>query len=132
MRRNRNSYFFPHLWPLLAKKKKFHVYVFCLQAHLCTVCMLCLWKPEVSDSWDWSYWQLWVVLRAPKNSNLGHLKEYLTTDSCLQLLLLISFCPRNFRYPKNIGAKIRNTNQVLIINYNIYFKIILYACNPTN
>lgn len=27
LRRNRNSYFFPYLWPLLAKKKNFHVYV---------------------------------------------------------------------------------------------------------
>lgn len=43
LRRNRNSYFFPYLWPLLAKKKKFPcVCVFCLQARLapyaCCVC----------------------------------------------------------------------------------------------
>lgn len=126
LRRNRNSYFFPYLWPLLAKKKISMCMCVLPTGTSGTICMLCLRKPEVSDSWDWSYWQLQVVLRAPENSNLDHLKKYLSTDPCLQLLLLISFCPRNFMYPKNIGAKIRNTNQVLIINYNIYFKVIFY------
>lgn len=95
--RNRNSYFFPTCGPFDQEKNVLCVYVLCLHGCLYTTCMVCLFRSE--EGVGLLGLELLAVVSCHVGTlgfNLGHLKEYLTTDPSLQLLLLISFCPGNF------------------------------------
>lgn len=57
------SFFIPFCTPPYTHTQR-HVWVFCLRACLCTMCMPGLWQSQRGHQipWNWSSWQLWTSM----------------------------------------------------------------------